>query len=242
MIPARFKSSRFPGKPLAKLGDKTLVQSTYENALRAHCFDTIIIATDNQEIYHHANSFGAEAVLTSEHCQSGTDRIIDLLNQGHQENASIVVNLQGDEPFLEPQVVNGVIEALRSTPDAVVATAIVEIEDEIEARNPSVVKCVCDQHGRALYFSRSLIPGNKNGNFKPPYYKHLGIYAYQREFLLKFGQLPPTPLQQAEDLEQLKILEHGFPIHTVVVQSESIGIDTPEDLERAKERLSGTHP
>lgn len=233
IIPARYGSTRFPGKPLHPIYGKTLIQRTYENAYKCNSLERVIVATDDQRIFDHVNSFGGEVVMTSNCCLTGTDRLIEVVKTCSIEK-DLIINIQGDEPFLEPEVITKVIEILANDSTAQMSTAIIPILDKEEIENPSVVKCVPDLSGNALYFSRSVIPGNKSHTVLPSntYYKHLGIYGYRKGFLLKYGELAPTPLQVAEDLEQLKVLEHGYKIKTAIVESQSIGIDTPEDLNK----------
>jgi 3-deoxy-manno-octulosonate cytidylyltransferase (CMP-KDO synthetase) len=239
IIPARYGSTRLPGKPLIQIGGKSLIQRTYENAKKCRSLDQIIVATDDNRIADHVRAFDGEVVMTSPDCATGTDRIIESLSQGNFGDAEIVINIQGDEPTLEPEVIEKVIGALKHDAEAVVSTAAVKLESKECAFNPSVVKCVMDQKGHAIYFSRSLIPGGKNHEWRPgiTYYKHLGIYGYRTSFLKKYGQLNPTPLQLAEDLEQLKILEHGYKIAVAIVKSNAIGVDTPEDIKKIEKIL-----
>jgi len=240
IIPARYGSTRFPGKPLAKIQGKTLIQRTYENARKCQSLDELAVATDDQSIYDHVTSFGGKAIMTSPECPTGSDRLVAAIENtpGFQE-AAIVVNIQGDEPCLEPQVIDQVINALQNDSEAVMSTAIVKLTSEEEVLNPSVIKCVIDLKGHALYFSRALIPAGKTLKFRREanYYKHLGIYAYRREFLMHYAELSPTPLQLAEDLEQLKVLEHGYRIKTALVESSSIGVDHPEDIKKIEQLL-----
>lgn len=237
IIPARYASTRFPGKPLVKILDKTLIQRTYENALRCNNFGDVVVATDDRRIFDHVISFGGKAVMTG-YCATGTDRLIEVLKKGQYCN-EIVLNIQGDEPCLNPKVMDLVVSSLIESKDAVVSTAIVRIDTQEEAMNPSVVKCVIDQNNYALYFSRALIPSNKTQAWNPEasYYKHLGIYCYRKEFLLHYGSLPQTPLQKMEDLEQLKILENGYKIKVALVESSSIGVDHPEDIKKVEQWL-----
>lgn len=224
IIPARYESTRFPGKPLVDISGKTLIQRTYENAKRCETLDLVVVATDDERIAAEIRSFGGEVVITSKECPTGTERIAEALMQ--IGDAEIVVNVQGDEPTLEPDVIAKVVQVLQEDPESVMSTAVVKLKDE-EKNDPHVVKCVMDKEGHALYFSRSPIPFSKS-----TYYKHLGIYGFRKDFLLHYSELEPTPLQQAEDLEQLKVLEHGYKIHVAIVESNAIGIDTPEDIEK----------
>ncbi len=232
VIPARYASQRFPGKPLALLAGKTLLQRTYENALRSGCFERLVVATDDMRIYDHVAGFGGEVFMTSHTCGSGTERIAELLKRSTDFDCyDIVVNVQGDEPCVSSEAFASTIEALKSTPEAVVATVVTPFTDRERALSRSIVKCVRRRDGMALYFSRSIIPGSKSDALTTDiYYRHIGIYAYRRPFVLRYIELENTPLQLAEDLEQLKILEHGYTIATACVKEDAIGVDTPEDL------------
>lgn len=240
IIPARYGSTRFPGKILATIRGKSLIQRTYENAARCSLLDDILIATDDERIYDHIISFGGKAVMTPTNCATGSDRLAFVVDQSPSlQKASIIVNIQGDEPCVEPSVTEQIIKILQNDSSAVMSTAVVPIETEEEAANPGDVKCVLDLHGNVLYFSRALIPGSFCKTFRSNaiYYKHLGIYAYRPQFLLTYRDLPMTPLQQAEDLEQLKVLEHGYKIKAAVVNSASIGVNTPEDIKKVEQEL-----
>lgn len=234
IIPARFQSSRFPGKPLALINGISLIQRTYENAQKASCLTDLIVATDDQRIFDHVKGFGGKVVLTSADCLTGSDRIAEVASS--LDDAAIIVNIQGDEPCLDPHDLTLIVEALIKNPDAVVATAITRV-NFVEAQQKSLVKCVTDNKGRALYFSRSLIPGSKSQGSDSIYFRHIGLYAYRKDFLLLYPTLPPTPLMLAEDLEQLKIVEHGYTIQTVTVNGSSPGVDLPEDIEKVEKYL-----
>ncbi|MBA3722454.1 MAG: 3-deoxy-manno-octulosonate cytidylyltransferase [Parachlamydiaceae bacterium] len=233
IIPARYASTRFPGKPLVPILGKTLLQRTFENAKLANNLDQLIIATDDVRIYDHAKDIGADVVMTSIDCLTGSDRLAEVINQSQKfSKASVIINIQGDEPCIAPQAINDVANILLENNDAVMSTVATKMHSEEEALNPSIVKCVLDQKGNALYFSRSLIPGNKTLSFAPPYYRHIGLYAYRPDFLLTYQKLPTTPLQLAEDLEQLKVLEHGYRIKVAVTDHISPGVDTPQDIHK----------
>lgn len=240
IIPARYESSRFPGKPLALILNKSLIQHTYENANRCKLFTKLIIATDDQRIYKHAQSFGAEVVMTSPQCPTGTDRLVEVLKSTPSiKDASIIINVQGDEPCLNLENIEKTVHLLLENPNASMSTLCAPLRSKEEAFNPSIVKCTIDQHGNALYFSRALIPYGKNGVFLPNvhYYRHLGIYGFRRDFLLKYAVLPPTPLQIAEDLEQLKALEHGYSIKVGITEHYSPDVNTPEDIKKVESFL-----
>lgn len=239
IIPARLKSSRFPSKPLALILGKTMIQRTYENALSCGLLDKLIVATDDSTIYQHVIDFGGDAVMTSLNCKTGTDRIAEAINKDSSlQDFEWIVNIQGDEPCIEKSVIAKVIEALQGEDCPLMATACMLISTEYDAKNPSVVKCVFDLNQKALYFSRTLIPSGKKGfSQEQNYYKHIGIYGFQKDFLFEYAKLPDTPLQLAEDLEQLKALEHGVSIKLALVKSESVGVDTPEDIKKVEALL-----
>jgi len=233
IIPARFGSTRLLGKPLLEINGKPLIQLTYESALQASSLDDLIVATDDERIFNKVLEFGGKAEMTPETCQTGTDRLAWLVQNNHLfKDAEIIVNIQGDEPDIHPETIQGCIQALKDAEDASVSTPIVRLKDRKEAESPSVVKCVTDTFGYALYFSRALIPSNKSGSFSEnaTYFKHLGLYAYRKDFLLKYPHIPATPLQLQEDLEQLKVLEMGYKIKTHLTEHDSAGIDTIEEL------------
>lgn len=239
IIPARYGSTRFPGKPLIEIQGKTLIQRTYENTKRCTCLDEIIVATDDQRIFDHVKGFGGDVVMTPTDCPTGTDRLAYVLeNDPRLQKAEIIINVQGDEPCLDPSVITQLAEALQSDPSAVMSTAVVKLHED-EASSPSDVKCVLAQDGTVLYFSRALIPGGTDLKYRKnvPYYKHVGIYAYRPDFLLKYAKLPMTPLQMAEDLEQLKVLEHGYKIKAAIVNSASAGVNIPEDIKKVEQDL-----
>ena len=240
IIPARYDSTRFPGKPLALILGKTLVQRTYENALRAKILDQVLVATDDQRIYEHVHAFVGKVVMTSPTCPTGTDRLAEVIRDNVEfSSASIVINIQGDEPTLDPHIIQVVVETLQNDPKADLSTAIIPIKSEQEALNPSTTKCVIDKNSYALYFSRGLIPAGRGLKYKPhfTYFKHLGIYGYRREFLLHYAELAATPLQLEEDLEQLKVLEHGFRIKTVRVENEAMDVNDPEDIKKVEQLI-----
>lgn len=241
IIPARFGSTRFPGKPLIPILGKSLVQHTFENSKRFSELQELIIATDDLRIAEHAASFGANVAMTSPKCLTGTDRLAEVVRSNPKlSEYDLILNIQGDEPCLCPSIVSAVIRKLQEDPIADMATAVIPLQSEKEALNPSVVKCTFDLNGNALYFSRSLIPFSwKKWEDSGPYYRHIGIYCFKREFLLKYAELPTTSLQLAEDLEQLKVLEHGFRIKVALLppSSISIGVDLPEDIKKVEQLL-----
>lgn len=243
IIPARFASTRFPGKPLAKILDKSLIHHTYDNAKKFKELKDVIVATDDKRIFEHVRDFGGKVVMTSPHCKTGTDRLAEVIkNNAEFENCDYVFNIQGDEPFLEAKIINEVVKQMIEDKEAHVGTAVTRLHSKEDALNPSVVKCVVDLRGNALYFSRSLIPFNRDGALDLDsfsYYRHLGVYCYTPEFLLRYEQLSSTPLSELENLEQLKVLEHGYRIKVAILneKSMSLGVDTPEDIEKIERFL-----
>ena len=229
VIPARFGSTRFPAKILASRTGKPLVQHVVEQARKCLLIREVIVATDDKRIVDALRPFGTHAVMTSPDHQSGTDRIAEVARDLSDE---IVVNVQGDEPEIEPEIIDALVDRLAHSTDDM-ATAATPLASGADPTNPNLVKVVLDRASRALYFSRWPIPYHRDSTPKAdlPYYLHLGIYAYRREFLLQFSSLPQTPLEQAEKLEQLRALEHGKSIYVRVVSRATHGIDTPEQYE-----------
>jgi 3-deoxy-manno-octulosonate cytidylyltransferase (CMP-KDO synthetase) len=229
VIPARFGSTRFPAKILASRTGKPLVQHVVDQARKCSLIRDVIVATDDNRIVDALRPFGTQAVMTSPDHQSGTDRIAEVARSLADE---IVVNVQGDEPEIEPEIIDALVERLiHSTDD--MATAATPFASGADPDNPNLVKVVLNRAGQALYFSRSPIPFYRDSTPTAdlPYYLHLGIYAYRREFLMQFSSLPQTPLEKAEKLEQLRALEHGKSIYVQVVSRATQGIDTPEQYE-----------
>ena len=233
IIPARWASTRFPGKPLVKLRGKPLVQHVWERAQRAKLVDRVIIATDDMRVAEAAFDFGAEVALTSPKHPTGTDRMAEVASK--LKSAPIILNVQGDEPDIAPTTIDRLAKALQDDPRLGMVTAANPVTDPADVHNPNVVKVVTDRRGFALYFSRSPIPFNRGGAVD--YFKHIGLYVYRREFLLGYSGLPVGPLEQAERLEQLRALENGFAIHVAETEYESLGVDTPEDLVRVQRHL-----
>ncbi|KAJ6314227.1 hypothetical protein OIU78_017814 [Salix suchowensis] len=232
IIPARYASSRFEGKPLVNILGKPMIQRTWERAKLASTLDHIVVATDDEKIAECCRGFGADVVMTSESCQNGTERCNEAL-QKLDKKYDVVVNIQGDEPLIEPEIIDGIVKALQAAPDAVFSTAVTALKPE-DAFDPNRVKCVVDNRGYAIYFSRGLIPYNKTGKVNPqfPYMLHLGIQSYDSKFLKIYPELQPTPLQLEEDLEQLKVLENGYKMKVIKVDHEAHGVDIPEDVEK----------
>ena len=235
IIPARWASTLFPGKPLVPLRGKPLVQHVWERAGRAKRVGRIIIATDDMRIAEAAFDFGAEVALTSPKHPTGTDRLAEVVRQ--LKSASIILNVQGDEPDIAPSTIDRLAEALQDDPKLGMVTAANPLTDPADVQDPNVVKVVTDLAGRALYFSRSVIPYDRDGRGRVRYLRHQGIYGYRRKVLLAFVKWKPTPLEQAEKLEQLRALEHGIAIGVIVVRRESVGVDVPGDVAKAERAL-----
>ena len=237
VIPARFASSRFPGKVLAQIASKSMLQRVYERASLARYLTATIIATDDERIYDAARSFGARVVMTRADHVSGTDRVAEAASA---ENAELVVNVQGDEPLIEPAAIDAAILPLAHDPAIVMGTLKKAIEDPREVTDPNVVKVVTDRNGDAIYFSRCPIPFERGQARPGTHFKHIGLYVYRRDFLLGYSALPVGPLERAERLEQLRAIENGYRIRVVETEFESLGVDTPEDLERVCKLFEAT--
>jgi len=234
IIPARYQSTRFPGKPLAELHGKPMIRHVYERSLRARTLSQLLVATDDLRILKAVEAFGGNAMLTREDHPSGTDRLAEAAEKLRLSDKDIVVNIQGDEPLVEPEMIEVLVEALLQSRNCPMATLAFLIEDREGFFDPNVVKVVVDENGRALYFSRSPIPFQRDdSDKKASFLKHLGYYAYRSAFLSTFAGLAAGPLEEAEKLEQLRALEYGYPIQVAISPFETIGVDTPEDLERA---------
>jgi len=237
IIPARYESTRLPGKPLALIDGKPMIQHVYERTCAVELVDRVLVATDDARVANAVRGFGGEVVMTSAAHQSGTDRIAEVATG---LDAEIVLNVQGDLPFLEAGMVDAAIALMRPDAALPMATLKTPIRDRAEMANPNVVKVVTDRHGYALYFSRSPLPyWREAGAESACGYKHIGLYAYRRDFLLTFARLAPTPLERAEKLEQLRALEWGFRIKVAETPCVGIEVDTPQDLERAREIAAG---
>ena len=230
VIPARYASTRFPGKSLANLDSRTILEHVHERASMARYLGPIVIATDDQRIYDAARGFGARVKMTRADHLSGTDRVAEVASAF--DDVDLVVNIQGDEPLIDPGAIDAAILPLLEEPAIPMGTLKKRIEDSREVSNPNVVKVVTDRFENAIYFSRATIPHNGLALFK-----HIGLYVYRRNFLLKYSGLPVGPLEQTERLEQLRALENGFKIRVVETDYESLGVDTPADLERVQELI-----
>lgn len=229
VIPARFASSRFPGKALAVIAGKPMLQHVYERALQSRYLTDVVIATDDERIASAARAFRASVRMTREDHLSGTDRVAEVASA---DRAGLIVNIQGDEPLIDPAAIDAAILAMLDDEETAMGTLKKRIEDPAEIDNPNVVKVVTDLRGRAIYFSRSPIPHVRHAADTMTRFKHIGLYVYRRELLLAYSDLPVGPLERAERLEQLRALENGHGIRVVETEYESLGVDTPEDLER----------
>jgi 3-deoxy-manno-octulosonate cytidylyltransferase (CMP-KDO synthetase) len=229
VIPARYGSTRFPGKPLAIINGKPMVQRVYEQCAKAKLVDKIIVATEDKRIIDCVKSFGGEAVMTSSKHHSGTDRVIEVIKD---LSCDIVVNVQGDEPFIDPLSIDKVIKPFSEEKSVQVATPAVKFKNASDVRDPNKVKVIVDKNGDAIYFSRSPIPYDGH-DVKFSFLKHIGIYSFRKKFLLAFGALKKTPLELKEKLEQLRMIENGYKIRVVLISKDSIAIDTPEDIRKA---------
>ena len=238
IIPARFASTRLMGKPLADIGGKPMIQHTYENCLKSKLLNEVVVAVDDQKIAQVINGFGGKAIMTPRNIQTGSDRIAYAAKT--LPDAKIIVNIQGDEPFIKGGMIDQAIEPLLFDLSVNVSTLAKKIETVQELKSPSVVKVVFDYKNFALYFSRSPIPfvrdakSNLERIINADIYKHVGLYVFRREALFRFTELEQTDLEKIEKLEQLRMLEHGFKIKIVVTEYENLAVDTPEDLDRAR--------
>ena len=237
IIPSRYASTRLPGKPLRMIAGETLVHRVYERAALAKLPDIVIVATDNEKIESEVKSFGGRVMMTSPDHPTGTDRLAEVA--ASLTDYDNVVNVQGDEPFINPDVIDSLAKMLAERDDLDMTTAAAPLKED-EYDDPSAVKVVVNQKGEALYFSRSLIPYPRN-EFSVPPLKHVGIYAYRRDFLLAYAGMKQTPLEKTESLEQLRALEMGYKIGVIRIDSEDIGIDTEEDLKKANRLFERSH-
>ena len=243
IIPARYGSTRLPGKPLADIGGKPMIRHVYENTCRAKIVDRVLVATDDRRVEETVRGFGGEVMMTSKDHVSGTDRLAEV---ARKIKADWVVNVQGDLPFIQPETIARAVRPMRRDRSIPMGTVCTPIDDEEEWRSPNIVKVVRDAEGFALYFSRAAIPYPRNdipldydsrARKKVWGHRHLGLYVYRRDFLLKFARLRPTLLEQTESLEQLRALVYGHPIFVADVDEPSVEVDTPEDLRKAAQYL-----
>ena len=238
IIPARYESSRFPGKPLADISGKSMIQRVYEQASKSKKISDVVVATDDERIQSHVTSFGGKVLLTNKDHQSGTDRCAEITRL-LSENFDVCINIQGDEPFIEPEQIDQLCQVFYKETNTQIATLIKPSVLGDDVKNPNKVKVVINKFGQAIYFSRSPIPfqRNKKQNSNTAYYFHLGIYAYRQKVLNEIVLLPPSFLETTESLEQLRWIENGYIIKTISTNYNPISIDTPADLEKALQHL-----
>lgn len=227
VIPARYASTRLPGKPLADIAGKPMICRVYDRAVQAKCLSEVVVATDDQRVQQAVEAHGGKAMMTAKDHPTGTDRLAEVA--AAYPDIDLIINVQGDEPLIEPSIIDALAAAFDSDADLKMATVMTEITDEAEQMNPNNVKVVTDRNGYALYFSRSLLPYPRYRK-GVPVYKHIGIYAYKREFLLHYAKMAPTPLEETEALEQLRALENGYRIKVIRTAHRFVGVDTAEDL------------
>lgn len=235
-IPARYGSTRLPAKPLQRIGEKTIIQMVYEQALKNRYTNNIFVLTDNNIIEAEVKKFG-KVLMTPETCKSGSDRI-GWAVKNYNLNYDIIVNLQGDEPLIREDMINAGIKLLIEESELNVGTLVTEFKDKNEIINPNFVKVVLDKNNYALYFSRSIIPYIRDKDIETKYYKHIGLYIYRKKFLLHYISLEESQLEKCEKLEQLRILENGFKIKVAITDYDTIGIDTIEDIEKVRKYLT----
>lgn len=243
VIPARYGSQRLPAKPLADICGKPMVQHVYERAARAKLVNAVLVATDDERIMSAVRGFGGRAVMTPESLQTGTDRIAYVARS--LPDAEIIVNVQGDEPLVEPAMIDEAVEPLLHDNSVNVGTLVKKIDNNADLSNPGIVKVVLDREGNGIYFSRSPIPFGRDIQQSEwlrhhIYYKHIGLYVFHREFLNRFSEMNQTPLEKTEKLEQLRILENGYKIRCTVTSFDSVPVDTQDDLERVRRILTKT--
>ncbi|MGC9502632.1 3-deoxy-manno-octulosonate cytidylyltransferase [Baaleninema sp.] len=230
VIPARYQSQRFPGKPLVRLGERPMVQWVYEAACQCSLFDRVVVATDNDKIADCVREFGGNVEMTRDDHPSGTDRVAEVAER--YRDMEVVANVQGDQPFVTPESLVHLLEPYVRGEMPEMTTLGCPLESDGDYQDANTVKVVCDVGGHALYFSRAPIPYYRNRGVAPVYH-HLGLYAFRQDFLAEYAKLTPTPLEQCEGLEQLRVLEHGYAIRVCQTEKAAIEINTPEDLEKA---------
>ncbi len=231
IIPARYDSTRLPGKPLALIDGRPMIEHVYRRVASAPSVAAVVVATDDERIRTAVEAFGGRAVLTGRHHPSGTDRVAEV---AATLDCELVVNVQGDEPLIDPAMIEQALAPFAADAKLGIATLCRRLDDPARAADPHVTKVVFDRDGYALYFSRAAIPFVRDGGTRAAVYEHIGLYVYRRACLLALARLAPTPLERAERLEQLRALEHGVRIKVVETALSSIGVDTPEDLERVR--------
>ena len=232
VIPARYASTRLPGKPLKDVAGKPMICRVYDRASQAKTLSGVVVATDDERILRAVEDHGGRAMMTAKDPPTGTDRLAEVAEA--YPDVDLIINVQGDEPLIEPSLIDELGRAFDGDAELQMATVMTPMEDEAEQKNPNNVKVVTDKNGCALYFSRSLLPYPRN-DAGTPVYKHIGIYAYRRDFLLAYAKMTPTPLERAESLEQLRALENGYKIKCIRTNARFVGVDTPEDLAKVNE-------
>lgn len=238
IIPSRYGSIRFDGKPLANICGKPMIQWVCLRAMQAKCIESVHVATDDSRIRDAVNRFGGNVVMTSSKCRSGTDRVAEAAERLGLESTDVVVNIQGDQPLVDPRCFDAVVKPFYEDPAVKMSTLAFAIVDEREITDPKDVKVAFGKDGDALYFSRATIPHGREGIFGYAIYKHLGVYAYTREFLECFRSLAPGRLEEIEKLEQLRAMEHGYRIRVVVTPFDSPEVDLPVDIQRIEKKMA----
>jgi len=238
IIPSRYGSSRFDGKPLAAICGKPMIQWVYQRANRSQCVQAVYVATDDDRIRDAVAQFGGRTIMTSSQCRSGTDRVAEAAEILGLDMADVVVNIQGDQPMVDPRCFDAVVQPFYADANVKMSTLAFEIVDPREITDPKDVKVTFDNAGDALYFSRAAIPCGRDASTEYPTYKHLGVYAYTREFLACFSQLQPGRLEEIEKLEQLRAMEHGHRIRVVVTPYDSPEVDLKIDIERIEKKMA----
>lgn len=235
VIPARYASTRFPGKPLIDIGGKSMIQRVYEQCVKTSILSDVIVATDDQRIAEHVVAFGGKVMMTADTHQSGTDRCAEVVLK-YDGKCDAVINIQGDEPFIDPKQIELLASAFNDE-STQIATLIKKISSEEEVRNPNVVKVIANKYNQAIYFSRSPIPYRRNPGVEITYFKHVGIYGYRKQILAEITQLSVSNLEQAESLEQLRWVENGYKIILKETDMETIAIDSPDDLAQVLDKF-----
>ena len=236
-IPARYESTRFPGKPLALIAGKPMIQHVYERSEECPDLDQVYVATDDSRIFECVSGFGGKVIMTDKNHLSGTDRIAEAAGKIDLQKKDIVVNIQGDQPIFHPSIISDLVKPFKENPDINMTTLMKKIKDDLDLHNTNHVKVVTDNNGYALYFSRFPIPFCRDEKSDAVYYKHLGLYAYRKDFLLLFTKLSHGLLEKSEKLEQLRVLEHGFKIKVTETMFDSVEVDMPSDIDIVEQNI-----
>jgi len=232
IIPSRFESSRFPGKALTDINGKTMIQRVYNQVQKSTLIDSVYVATDSDAIHDSIREIGGNVIMTSEKCSSGTDRVAEAARSLKLDMDDVLINIQGDQPFLPPKCLDDLVLSFTKKPGLAMGTLAYGMDDEDEINSPNNVKVIFDVNNFAIYFSRARIPFNRDNTKKIPYYKHIGIYAYSNSFLQAYTSLPYSILENIEKLEQLRVIENGHKIQVTVTEHDSPSVDDPADLEK----------